>query len=95
VSNSISAFLERKLKVLNAENFIKVTDADDYISNVRNAVLRANNLRERVSIEIDGVELTQDQLGKVKIAMPDAFQAKPVTYESFAADGSSFAIEIN
>jgi hypothetical protein len=95
MSNNIAQFLEKKLKAFSSGKFIKVADADDYMSRVREAIVRSNSLKDRVSIEVGGVDVTQQYIDKAKISMPKEFKSKPVIFESFAADGSTFGIEVS
>lgn len=90
---NIASFIERKIKALSENKFVKIPTEKSYTQLVREAVLAANSMADRVSIEVNGIDVTQQHIDKVKIILPDALN-KPKTFEAFGSDGSIFAIEV-
>jgi hypothetical protein len=83
MNDTIAQFLERKLKSL-SDVKIHVPTEQSRISRITEAVLRSNRLKERVSVLIDGEDVSAKILNQVRTPVPSFNEKQPVTYQSLA-----------
>lgn len=91
----ISQYIERRLAKFNEIKKINVPTDKTYIQRVREAIEKSNSLAERVSIEVNGEDVTQKHRHEAMLPIPEAF-GKPTskTYQSLASDGTMLSLDV-